>query len=464
MLKDVFKNLKQHCMSGISYMIPVIVIGGFCTALARLAGNVDTAGTIGYAFLQAGNAAFALMMSVLCAGIAYSICGKPGIAPGVVAGYLSTQVKASFLGALICGFLIGIMILWMQEHFPDSKALKSMYPIVIYPVISGIIATLLIMFVFGPPLAALTQAAVDFFMNMNTGSKFLLGFILGCMTGFDMGGPVNKICFSVVSAFAASGIWGPAAGKNAAAMAPPMGMAISALVLTPKKYTEQEREDAKVAIAMSLCQVTEGALPFAFNDPKRVIPAVTIGSGVAHGLILTWGVTVPVLHGGIFSVPLASNPMLWIAAWLIGAMVTAVIVSVTKPARPVETVHEDEELKDDFDIEIVEKHHNQKIDAPSGTALMLADAMCEEIEKPMKYEYDRHSKREKRTKNEIGIHAVRGGTIVGEHEIIFAGRDEIITLSHSARSKEIFAVGAVNAAVYMNGKGAGLYDMKELID
>lgn len=284
MLKDVFKNLKQHCMSGISYMIPVIVIGGFCTALARLAGNVDTAGTIGYAFLQAGNAAFALMMSVLCAGIAYSICGKPGIAPGVVAGYLSTQVKASFLGALICGFL--------------------------------------------------------------------LGFILGCMTGFDMGGPVNKICFSVVSAFAASGIWGPAAGKNAAAMAPPMGMAISALVLTPKKYTEQEREDAKVAIAMSLCQVTEGALPFAFNDPKRVIPAVTIGSGVAHGLILTWGVTVPVLHGGIFSVPLASNPMLWIAAWLIGAMVTAVIVSVTKPARPVETVHEDEELKDDFDIEI----------------------------------------------------------------------------------------------------------------
>ena len=114
--------------------------------------------------------------------------------------------------------------------------------------------------------------------------------------------------------------------------------------------------------------------------------------------------------------------------------------------------------------DIVEKHHNQKIDAPSGTALMLADAMCEEIEKPMKYEYDRHSKREKRTKNEIGIHAVRGGTIVGEHEIIFAGRDEIITLSHSARSKEIFAVGAVNAAVYMNGKGAGLYDMKELID
>ena len=120
-------------------------------------------------------------------------------------------------------------------------------------------------------------------------------------------------------------------------------------------------------------------------------------------------------------------------------------------------------LGNDFDIEIIEKHHNQKIDAPSGTALMLADAICEEIDKPMKYEYDRHSKREKRSKNEIGMHAVRGRTIVGEHEIIFAGRDEIITLSHSARSKEIFAVGAVNAAKYMVGKGAGLYTMKDLI-
>ena len=120
-------------------------------------------------------------------------------------------------------------------------------------------------------------------------------------------------------------------------------------------------------------------------------------------------------------------------------------------------------LGGEFDIEIIEKHHHNKLDAPSGTALMLADAMCKEIDHPMKYEYDRHAQREKRTRDEIGIHAVRGGTIVGEHEIIFAGRDEIHTLSHSARSKEIFAVGAVNAAVFMCGKDAGLYDMSQMI-
>ena len=120
-------------------------------------------------------------------------------------------------------------------------------------------------------------------------------------------------------------------------------------------------------------------------------------------------------------------------------------------------------LGNDFDIEIIEQHHNQKIDAPSGTALMLADAISEEFENPMKYEYDRHSKREKRTKDEIGIHSIRGGTIVGEHSILFAGRDENITLSHSARSKEVFAVGAVNAALFMKGKAPGMYDMGELV-
>lgn len=120
-------------------------------------------------------------------------------------------------------------------------------------------------------------------------------------------------------------------------------------------------------------------------------------------------------------------------------------------------------LGDDFDIEIIEKHHNQKIDAPSGTALMIADAIAEKRDMESKYMYDRHSQRKKREKAEIGIHAVRGGTIVGEHEVIFAGNSEVITLSHSAQSKEVFAVGAVNAAVYMAGKTAGLYDMADLI-
>ena len=117
-----------------------------------------------------------------------------------------------------------------------------------------------------------------------------------------------------------------------------------------------------------------------------------------------------------------------------------------------------------FDIEIIEKHHNQKIDAPSGTALMLANAVNEVFDDKYSYEYDRHSKRQKRTKNEIGIHAIRGGTIVGEHDVIFAGHDEVITLSHSAQSKEVFASGAVKAAKFIVGKPCGMYDMSSILN
>lgn len=120
-------------------------------------------------------------------------------------------------------------------------------------------------------------------------------------------------------------------------------------------------------------------------------------------------------------------------------------------------------LGDNFDIEIVEKHHNQKIDAPSGTAIMLAEAINNENGGKYEYVYDRHAERKKRDKNEIGFSSIRGGNIVGDHDIIFAGEDEVVTLSHSAYSKAVFATGAINAAIYLKGKTAGLYDMSDLV-
>jgi 4-hydroxy-tetrahydrodipicolinate reductase len=116
-----------------------------------------------------------------------------------------------------------------------------------------------------------------------------------------------------------------------------------------------------------------------------------------------------------------------------------------------------------FDIEIVEKHHNQKVDAPSGTALALADSINEELDNTYRYVYDRSQVREKRTSKEIGISAVRGGTIVGDHDVIFAGADEVITFSHRAYSKAVFGKGAIQAAKFLAGKPAGMYDMSDVI-
>ncbi len=120
-------------------------------------------------------------------------------------------------------------------------------------------------------------------------------------------------------------------------------------------------------------------------------------------------------------------------------------------------------LGDSFDIEIIEAHHNQKLDSPSGTAYMIADAIRDELSRPVEYEYDRHSRSLKRPKDEIGIHSVRGGTIVGEHQVMFAGNDEIITISHSARSKALFSTGAINAALFLYGKEPGMYSMKDML-
>ncbi len=120
-------------------------------------------------------------------------------------------------------------------------------------------------------------------------------------------------------------------------------------------------------------------------------------------------------------------------------------------------------LGSDYDIEIIEKHHHNKLDAPSGTALMIADAIAETREQS-EYVYDRHEVRKKRTPEEIGISAIRGGSIIGEHEVLFAGKDEVLTISHSASSRELFATGAVRAAEFIIGKDAGMYNMNSMLD
>lgn len=120
-------------------------------------------------------------------------------------------------------------------------------------------------------------------------------------------------------------------------------------------------------------------------------------------------------------------------------------------------------LGTDFDVEIIEKHHHNKLDAPSGTALMIADALREASPVPYAPVYDRHARRAKRAPEEIGIHAVRGGSIVGEHEVLFAGPQEVLTITHSAASREVFANGALNAALFLAKQPAGMYTMKDLI-
>ena len=197
------------------------------------------------------------------------------------------------------------------------------------------------------------------------------------------------------------------------------------------------REDADAIIDFSHPALLDEILAFA---NKKGIPAVLATTGYsaeATAKIKNAAKTTPLFF--TFNMSLGVN----------------LLVSLAKKAAAV--------LGEAFDVEIVEKHHNQKLDAPSGTAVMLADALNEVYGGDMAYEFDRHSKREKRPQKQIGIHSVRGGNIVGEHDVIFAGHDEVLTLSHHASSREVFALGAVKAALFMKGKPAGLYNMNDML-
>ena len=183
--------------------------------------------------------------------------------------------------------------------------------------------------------------------------------------------------------------------------------------------------------------VLDDMLSFAVEHKKPVIICTTGFSEAQVRKIKDTATVIPVFYSGNMS--LGIN----------------MLIELSKMAAKV--------LSNSFDIEIIEKHHNQKIDAPSGTAIMIADAIAAEKENAQ-YVYDRHAYRKKREKSEIGIHSVRGGTIVGEHEVIFAGHDEVVSLKHTAQSKGVFASGAVNAAVFIKDKPAGLYDMSDLLN
>ena len=236
-----------------------------------------------------------------------------------------------------------------------------------------------------------------------------------------------------------------------------MGKAVSALA--------DSREDVKIVagidIARCECAFPTFVSPFSFDGKADAIidfssPAAVPGlleyavKTKTPAVIATTGLEEA--HIALIHKAASEIPVFFSANMSLGVNL---LCELAKTAAKV--------LGKSYDLEIVEAHHSQKVDAPSGTALMIADAVSGELEEKPTYEYDRHARREKRPHNEIGIHSIRGGTIVGEHEIIFAGYDEVIKLSHSAQSKELFAAGAVNAAVFIKDKAPGLYSMSDLV-
>jgi PTS system fructose-specific IIC component len=319
----------KHLMTGVSYMLPVVIAGGLAIALAFAIGGIyagDQKGTLAAALsLIGGGTAFHLFVAVLSAFIAFSIADRPGIAPGLVGGMLAQTLGAGFLGGIVSGFLAGYLTKFLADKIKLPATLAGLMPVLILPFLSTIAVGLLMIFVIAPPVQALNDAMNAWLNGMRGANAVYLGLILGAMMAFDMGGPVNKAAYTFAVGLLASKIYTPMAAVVAAGMTPPLGLALAAMIFK-NRFDLEEREAGGPALVLGLSFITEGAIPFAAKDPLHVIPATMLGSGVAGAISMGANVQFLVPHGGIFAVLIpgaVTNLVPYLGAIVAGTLVTS---------------------------------------------------------------------------------------------------------------------------------------------
>lgn len=337
----------KHLLTGVSYMIPFVVAGGILIALAfAVAGYqvaFDTSNSLGAALFTIGaKAGFALFVPVLSGYIAYSIADRPGLAPGMIGGIIAGLTGSGFLGGIIAGFLAGYSVYWLNRWIRLPRNFAGIKPVLILPVLGTLIVGLLMFYVVGVPVHAANVALTNWLKGLQSTNAVFLGLLLGLMMAFDMGGPVNKAAYAFSVGLLGSGISAPMAAVMAAGMTPPLGLAL-ATVLFKNRFTHDEREAGKAAWVLGLSFITEGAIPFAAEDPFRVIPSIMIGSAVTAGLSMFFGCQLHVPHGGIWVVfipNVVTNLPLYLLSILIGTVVTTGALFVLK--RPIAAESEEE--------------------------------------------------------------------------------------------------------------------------
>ncbi|SEN12907.1 PTS system, fructose-specific IIC component [Lihuaxuella thermophila] len=334
----------RSLMNGVSYMIPFVVIGGLLIALALGIGGEPTAkglmvpeNSFWYPLLKVGEASFLFMVPILSGFIAYNIADRPGLAPGLIGGYIAangsfygSEAGAGFIGGIIAGFTAGYLAKWIKS-LKVPKMLQPIMPILVIPIVSSVLVSLLFIYVLGAPIADLMTGLTDFLKSMQGSSKILLAMILGAMIAFDMGGPVNKVAFMFGAAMIGEGQTFIMGALAAAICTPPLGMGLATL-LSRQKYEKEEREAGKAALAMGLVGITEGAIPFAAADPLRVIPSIMVGSITASVIAMASQVTDSVPHGGpiVAVFQAVGNVPMFFAAIAVGTLVTAILVNLLK--------------------------------------------------------------------------------------------------------------------------------------
>ncbi|WP_222913196.1 PTS fructose transporter subunit IIC [Natrinema sp. SYSU A 869] len=357
MLRSHVTSVKEDVMTGVSFMIPFVTIGGIFLAVAFMiaelpftAATTETVfedqGTFAWYVAEIGNLGLTIMIPILGAYISYGIADRPGLAPGfilswtiqqeqiieaagTIVGFSADGAVAGFLGALVAGLLAGYVARWMKG-WSAPGFIKPMMPVLIIPVFTTALLAPIVILGLGVPIAIIDDALTTFLEGMEGANAIVLGLILGSMMAIDMGGPVNKVAYVFAVALVGDQIYGPMAAVMIAGMTPPLGLALSNFI-APQKYSAEMYENAKAAVPLGLSFITEGAIPYAAADPLRVIPSSVIGSATAGAAALWVGITMPAPHGGIFVFLLSSNPFAFLGCIALGTVVTAIVATAIKP-------------------------------------------------------------------------------------------------------------------------------------
>lgn len=344
---SIGRTIYKHLMNGVSHMLPFVIGGGILIALAFLFDDYSInpanfgKNTPLAAYLKTvGEQAFGMMLPILAGFIAMSIADRPGLAVGLVAGLIAKMgstfanpaggdVNAGFLGALFAGFVGGYIVAGLRKLFSKlPKSLEGIKPVLLYPVIGIFLAAVVTTFI-NPYMGMINDGLTRFLNGMGGTSRIVLGMVLGGMMSIDMGGPFNKAAYVFGTAQLAEGNFEVMAAVMAGGMVPPIAIALCTTFFK-KKFTAKERQSGIVNYVMGLSFITEGAIPFAAQDPLRVIPSCIIGSAIAGGLSMAFGCTLRAPHGGIFVLPTIGNSFMYLAAVVVGAAAGCVILGMLK--------------------------------------------------------------------------------------------------------------------------------------
>ena len=338
-------KIYTQLMNGVSHMLPFVVGGGILIAISFLIdglcvdmnalsaaerANFGTITPVAAMFKGIGGTAFGFMLPVLAGFIAMAIGDRPALAVGFVGGMLAAGGTSGFLGALAAGFAAGYIILALRRICDKlPQAIEKIAPVLLYPVLGILIMGLLMAFIVEPVMGGLNTALNNGLTSMGGSSKLILGMILGGMMAVDMGGPFNKAAYVFGTAAIASGNYDVMAAVMIGGMTPPCAIALASL-LFKKKFTKEERESGPTNFIMGLAFITEGAIPFAAADPLHVLPSCIIGSAAAGALSMLFGCTLMAPHGGIFVVPVMGNALMYLAALVVGTVISALLLGILK--------------------------------------------------------------------------------------------------------------------------------------